>query len=43
MSRIDQATTDAEFQPGQGDWKAYIELCGEPEGMSVESIGLLFE
>jgi len=43
MSRIDQVTTDAELQPEQGDWKAYIELCGEPVGMSAESLGLLFE
>jgi len=43
LSRIDQATADAEFQPGQSDWKAYTDLCGEPVGMSAESLRLLFE
>ncbi len=43
LSRIDQATSDAEFQPGQGDWKAYAELCGEPVGMSADSLRLLIE
>lgn len=43
MSRIDQGTSDAEFHPGQSDWKAYTDLCGEPVGMSAESLRLLFE
>lgn len=43
LSRIDQATSDAEFHPGQSDWKAYTELCGAPQGMSAESLRLLFE
>ena len=43
LSRIDQATTDAEFQPGQSDWKTYIDLCGVPVGMSAESLRLLFQ
>lgn len=43
LSRVDQATTDAEYQPGQSDWEAYADLCGEPVGMSAESLRLLFE
>lgn len=44
MSRVDQATSDAEFQPGQGDWKAFIDLCGEqPVGMSAESLRWLIQ
>jgi hypothetical protein len=43
LSRIDQATIDAEFHPGQSDWKAYTDLCGEPVGMSAEPLRLLFE
>jgi hypothetical protein len=30
LSKVDQATSDAEFHPGQSDWKAYTDLCGDP-------------
>ena len=33
-SRIDQATSDAEFQPGQSDWSAYQDLCGTSPGLT---------
>lgn len=42
LSRIDQATSDAEFQPGQSDWQDYIDLCGGLPGMPVSWIRLSF-
>ncbi len=43
MSRIDQATSDAEFGPGQSDWKAYIDLCGEQPTPSADHLRAMFE
>jgi hypothetical protein len=37
MSRVDQATSDAEFSPGQSDWKAYTDLCGENPDLSLRA------
>jgi len=43
LSRIDQATSDAEFQPGQSDWRAFIDLCGDPFGIPAESLRWLIQ
>jgi hypothetical protein len=44
LSRIDQTTSDAEFQPGQSDWKPYQDLCGdEPPGIPAMDLGFLFD
>jgi hypothetical protein len=40
LSRVDQATGDAEFILGQNDWGDYLTLCGEPMPQ-VEIAGLL--
>jgi hypothetical protein len=31
MSRVDQATGDAEFIQGQTDWLDFVEMCGLPD------------
>jgi hypothetical protein len=43
LSRIDQATSDAEFQPGQSDWKPYTDLCGDEPGMSLDPLRFLID